>query len=181
MKIYTRTGDDGTTGLFGGDRVSKDDLRIHAYGTVDELNSVIGLARTYQADPRTAEILDLIQRDLFVLGSDLAAPRDVKSPHSVRVDEGGVAKIERLIDELDAQLPALTNFILPGGTSCAAVLHLARNVCRRAERLAVACQAQEDIGPVVIRFLNRLSDLLFVLARRVNREAGVEDVVWKKT
>ncbi len=180
MKIYTKTGDDGTTGLFGGERVSKDALRIEAYGTVDELNAVIGLARCYADNDKTEDLLHEIQNDLFNLGADLATPLGIDNTLIVRMKSADCERLESWIDELDAALPELTNFILPGGHAAAAHLHLARNVCRRAERLAVGLSRKEKIGDYVVIYLNRLSDLLFVLARWVNRQKGFEEIRWGK-
>lgn len=179
-KIYTKTGDDGTTGLFGGGRVPKDSARIEAYGTVDELNSTIGLCRAKCEYPWLTELFQNIQQKLFVLGADLATPMETRSTYAVpRIEVGDVTAFERAIDEQDAELPALKHFILPGGSELAARLHAARTVCRRAERMLVHLRSLEEIGANDIVFLNRLSDLLFVLARRANQLAGVGDVEWK--
>ena len=185
MKVYTRTGDDGTTGLFGGDRVAKSHPRLHAYGTADEANAAVGLARAHlragelpaEAAARADALLARIQHDLFVLGGDLASPHATRYPVP-RVEAAHVAALEEAIDGLDAELPPLKSFILPGGTAAAAALHVARTVVRRAERLTVEMAAQEPISDGVVRYLNRLSDLLFVLARWANARAGVEDVAW---
>lgn len=179
-KIYTKTGDDGTTGLFGGRRVAKDSLRIEAYGTVDELNSAIGLARALGVVPDHDALLATIQENLFVLGADLATPHDaMKNFPLPRVIPEDVVCLERAIDTLEATLPPLKNFIQPGGTPAGAALHLARTVCRRAERATVMLAHEEpDIGALPVQYLNRLSDLLFVLARAVNHEAGVEEHPW---
>lgn len=188
MRIYTKTGDDGSTGLFGGRRVSKTDPRVEAYGSVDELSSAVGLAlaaggpgATEARGPAGLEtILASIQLDLFVLGSDLAAPREQTKEASYlpRLEPGHVRALEGWIDEYEARLPRLSNFILPGGSPLAAHLHHARTVCRRAERATVALAALVDIGPVPVQYLNRLADLLFVLARWANRAAGVPEVEW---
>ncbi len=179
MKIYTKTGDDGTTGLFGGGRVAKDSSRIEAYGTVDELNSVIGVARATISDTALTNLLERIQQNLFVLGADLATPLDARSNYAIpRIDEKDVRELEIAIDENEAHLTPLKRFILPGGSQAAANLHLARTVCRRAERLIVALSREQEIGSSDIVFLNRLSDLLFVLARRANQLSGVDDVEW---
>lgn len=180
MKIYTKTGDDGTTGLFGGGRVTKDALRIEAYGTVDELNAVIGIVRSAKPPKALDAILHRIQNELFNLGADLATPYDVSNSYIPRMQAVHVEKLEHSIDAVDAQLPELTNFILPGGAPVAAYLHLARNVCRRAERLTVSLSKNENIGPLVITYLNRLSDLLFVLARWANQLAGEDEIKWSK-
>lgn len=189
LKIYTRTGDDGDTGLFGGQRVHKDDLRVEAYGTVDELNAVLGVARTHApaSDADIDALLQTLQNDLFGLGSDLATPeeKDTKKGriHITRVSPAQVAALEAQIDRFEAELPPLTNFILPGGSALASSLHLGRVVCRRAERCCVTlARAEADIAPLnpdVIRYLNRLSDLLFVLCRVANKRRDVPDVVWK--
>jgi len=176
MKIYTRTGDDGTTALFAGGRVSKTDLRVETYGTVDELNAALGLARAQQ--PAGDAWLAQMQRQLFTLGADLATPLDARSSHIVRLDAAAVDWLEAVIDEATAALPPLTHFILPAGCPAAAHLHLARTVCRRAERLAVALAAQEPVSAQVVPYLNRLSDLLFTLARWENAQAGVPDDIW---
>lgn len=180
MKIYTKTGDDGTTGLFGGERVTKDAVRIDAYGTVDELNGVIGIVRSNSNDKKLDSYLHEIQNDLFKLGADLATPMNVTNDHIVRIHSKDSAKLEKWIDELDAELPALTNFILPGGHHSAAYLHLARNVCRRAERLTVSLSRKEPVGSEVLVYLNRLSDFLFVLARWVNLRQGIAEIKWEK-
>jgi cob(I)alamin adenosyltransferase len=185
VKVYTRTGDDGTTGLFGGGRVAKSHPRLHAYGTVDEANAAVGLARAaLRADGLSAEalahadaLLDAVQHDLFVLGGDLAAPGETRYPVP-RIEPAHTTALERAIDGLDADLPPLKHFILPGGTGGAAALHLARTVVRRAERLTVELAALDDVSEAAVHYLNRLSDLLFVLARWANARAGVADVEW---
>jgi cob(I)alamin adenosyltransferase len=180
MKIYTKTGDDGTTGLFGAGRVRKDSPRIEAYGTVDELNSHIGVARALEPDSPTASLLGSIQSKLFVLGADLATPQTVSANVSVpRVTGPDVQELECAIDENEVGLATLKNFILPAGSMLAAQLHVCRTVCRRAERLLVSLSHEEEIGSFDIMYLNRLSDLLFVLARRANKDARVADVEWK--
>ena len=182
MKIYTRTGDQGTTALFGGDRVTKSHPRIEAYGTVDEVNSAVGLARSLlrgePGEDRLDPVLARLQADLFVLGADLATPSAAK-PTVPRMEAGHAERLEREIDRFDEALLPLKHFILPGGTSAAAALHLARTVCRRAERLAVAAAGLEALNEHAVTYLNRLSDLLFVLARWANREAGLEDATWQ--
>ena len=178
-KVYTRTGDDGTTSLGGGERVPKDSLRIEAYGTVDELNSQIGAAIASGLDSALSEPLGSIQNDLFHLGSDLCVPEEDKSARPVpRIEARHVDPLERLIDRLSEELPPLENFVLPGGSPGAAQLHVARAVCRRAERLVVTLARNEPVGPQVIVYLNRLSDLLFVMARSENRRKGAPDVLW---
>ena len=183
MKIYTRTGDAGTTGLFGGDRVRKDHPRIEAYGTVDEVNSVLGLARARLAEApgreRLEPLLARIQEELFILGADLATPRGSRATVP-RIEHTHVAALERAIDGFEEDLPALKHFVLPGGTEVAGTFHVARTVCRRAERRtveAVAGDAHEQPCEAAI-YLNRLSDLLFVLARWANQQAGTPEAVW---
>jgi cob(I)alamin adenosyltransferase len=181
MKIYTKTGDAGLTGLFGGGRVPKDDIRVEAYGDVDELNAVIGVARSVEAMPRIDEVLVPIQRDLFAIGALLATPdRDKMAQHlqKARVDEQRIEELERAIDDGDAELEPLTAFIIPGGTPKAAALHVARTVCRRAERHVVRLQHEVELPPLAVIYLNRLSDLLFTLARVANRRSGAGEVTW---
>jgi cob(I)alamin adenosyltransferase len=181
MRIYTRTGDAGDTGLFGGGRVGKDDPRVEAYGDVDELNAALGLARAVEMMPRIDETLVPIQRDLFSLGALLATPdREKMRQHleKARIDEGRVAELERAIDDGEAELEPLRAFIVPGGTPKAAALHVARTVCRRAERRVVTLARDVELPEIVVVYLNRLSDLLFVLARVANRRAGAGEVTW---
>jgi cob(I)alamin adenosyltransferase len=181
MKIYTKTGDQGSTGLFGGGRVPKDDVRVEAYGDVDELNAVIGMARSVEMMPRIDEVLVPIQRDLFAIGALLATPnREKMAQHleKARIDEARIAELEHAIDDGEAELEPLTAFILPGGTPKAAALHVARTVCRRAERHVVSLQHEVELPPLAIIYLNRLSDLLFTLARVANRRAGAGEVTW---
>ena len=175
-RIYTRTGDDGTTGLADGSRRPKSDLRLESYGTVDELNSTVGLAvrAVSGSHPAIARLLESIQHDLFDLGADLATPG---REEGLRISAGQVEALEKAIDHANADLPALESFVLPGGSESACWLHLARTVCRRAERLTVALAATEELNPELIRYLNRLSDLFFVLSRSANR-GGDEDVLW---
>jgi cob(I)alamin adenosyltransferase len=178
-RVYTRTGDDGTTGLGGGQRVPKDSARIAAYGTVDELNSALGAALACGLGERLGAALRRIQNELFHLGSDLCVREEDKARKPVPViDQRHVAALEELLDELTDQLGPLTNFILPGGSPGAAQLHVARTVCRRAERLLVALSREEAIGPFVVPYVNRLSDALFVMARYENFEKGVADTLW---
>lgn len=181
MKIYTKTGDKGETGLFGGGRVSKDNLRIEAYGTIDELNSVLGVTINYIKDESVITLLRKIQSELFVAGSDLAAPRDKENAKFKipRVEKEASEELERQIDFYSGKLEELRHFILPGGSMGASYLHLARTVCRRAERLVVALNKTVETGDKIIVYLNRLSDLLFVLARYENMVSGVPDVAWK--
>lgn len=179
MKIYTKTGDDGTTGLLGGDRIGKSDPRIECYGTVDELNACLGLAAAAKGE--FVEKLLAVQNDLFVIGSHLVTPKQGPAAAMLpRLDESMTARLETQIDAADAELIPLRQFILPGGTELAARLHLARTVCRRAERLIAAVAAEHPIPPIILIYLNRLSDWLFVMARLANRRAGVPDVPWEK-
>ncbi|MER3522887.1 MAG: ATP:cob(I)alamin adenosyltransferase [Ignavibacteria bacterium] len=179
MKIYTKTGDKGDTSLFGGQRVPKDALRIEAYGTVDELNSVLGIVRADNHDEQFDEILEEIQNELFDLGADLATPRSVPAKAITRIEARHAARLEKVIDKLETELKPLRTFILPGGSPVAARLHFARTVCRRAERAVVRLSRNEDIGQAVTVYLNRLSDLLFVLARCANHRAGIPEMKWK--
>jgi cob(I)alamin adenosyltransferase len=181
-RIYTRTGDDGTTGLVTGERRSKHDLRIEAYGTVDETNACIGLVRLNTAHDHAVDaMLARIQNDLFDLGADLATPESAKSQRRepLRVSDAQVERLERELDGLNEALAPLRSFVLPGGTPAAATLHLARTVCRRAERLVVALneKPEEAVSPAAIKYLNRLSDFLFVAARHANQR-GEGDVLW---
>ena len=176
MPIYTGTGDDGSTGLFGNKRVSKGDLRIHAYGTVDELNAVLGLARTEPLPGALDERLGSIQNILFEVGAELATPSRTEAP----TVEAAVREAETWIDESEAQLPQLGNFILPGGHRQAAILHLARTTARRAERLVWSVTQQESVPRALGIYLNRLSDLFFSWARLCNLQAGVDDVPWQQ-
>ena len=183
MRIYTRTGDAGDTGLFGGGRVPKNHPRVEAYGDVDELNAAIGFARSIEQMSRIDEVLVPIQRDLFAIGALLATPdREKMRQHleKARVDEERIGQLERAIDDGDRELEPLRSFIVPGGTPKAAALHLARTVCRRAERRVVSLTDSgiEEIPQVVVIYLNRLSDLLFTLARVANRRAGAGEVTW---
>ena len=181
MKIYTKTGDEGQTGLFGGGRVGKDHPRVEAYGDVDELNAVLGVARSVEMMPRIDEVLVPIQRDLFGIGALLATPNPEKMRQQLekaRIDDERIAQLERAIDDGEAELEPLRAFIVPGGTPKAAALHVARTVCRRAERRVVHLQHEVEIPQLVVIYLNRLSDLLFVLARVANRRAGAGEVTW---
>jgi cob(I)alamin adenosyltransferase len=180
LKTYTKTGDKGETSLFGGKRVPKDDPRIEAYGTVDELNSVIGAARSFNENKILDLVLSEIQNQLFVLGADLATPSDVKSPAMKRMTVKDYISLEGLIDDFESKLGSLNSFILPAGTKAASFLHNARTVCRRAERLVVPLKKKEEASEEALIFLNRLSDLLFVLARYANKISGVKDVPWKQ-
>ncbi|HEY0180310.1 MAG TPA: cob(I)yrinic acid a,c-diamide adenosyltransferase [Dokdonella sp.] len=172
-KIYTRTGDDGTTGLGDGARVTKDSARVAAYGTVDELNSAIGIVLATELPPAVRETLEQIQHELFDLGGELCIPG------SALIQAGDVARLERTLDAFNADLPPLKDFILPGGGAAAAQCHLARTICRRAERETVALAHGEAVRAEAIGYLNRLSDLLFVLARVLARAAGHGEVLWR--
>ncbi|HKW39624.1 MAG TPA: cob(I)yrinic acid a,c-diamide adenosyltransferase [Gemmatimonadales bacterium] len=183
MKIYTRTGDHGETGLFGGGRVPKDHLRVEAYGQVDELNAAIGMALALEPRTYGREILEQIQRDLFTIGAELATRNPEKLEKALkgpRVGPAEVASLEQTIDRYETQVPPLKQFVLPGGVPKAAALHLARTVCRRAERAVVTFHRKHKTGGLssVVPYLNRLSDLLFVLARVANHAAGVPEIPW---
>lgn len=179
MKIYTKTGDDGSTGLFGGDRVSKSDPRIECYGSVDELNASVGLARV-EAQGELADALLRVQSELFVIGSHLATPEDSPQTRSLPlIEEAMIGRLEMEIDSAESELPRLRNFILPGGCELAARLHLARTVCRRAERNLVTFAQDRPVAAAIITYMNRLSDWLFVMARLANHRAKVADIVWE--
>lgn len=182
MKIYTRTGDAGQTSLRWGERVPKDSLRVEAYGTVDEANALVGLAIAYGLAEPLSGMLVRIQRELFDVGADLAVPPDKDKGEQPKVQPQFVATLEADIDALDAGLAPLRSFILPGGSLAASVLHTARGVVRRAERRVVSLQGAEPVDPLLLKYLNRLSDFLFVASRAANQQAGVEDVKveWKK-
>jgi cob(I)alamin adenosyltransferase len=181
-KIYTRGGDEGETSLGGGERVSKDSLRVAAYGTVDELNACLGVALATGPSPRLAELVGPIQNELFHLGADLSFPEAQKARHAAhplpQIEARHVERLEELIDEFNAEVGPLENFILPGGSIGAAQLHVARTVCRRAERAVVALARAEPVGGYALRYLNRLSDLLFVMARYENRQRGLAEPLW---
>jgi len=181
LKIYTKTGDDGQTALFGGGRVEKDHPRVEAYGDVDELNAFLGMARSVELMPRIDEVLVPIQRDLFSIGALLATPDHDKMREQLqkaRIDEERIAELEHAIDDCDRELEALRSFILPGGTPKSSALHVARTVCRRAERRVVALHREVGLPELVVIYLNRLSDLLFMLARVANKRAGAGEVTW---
>ncbi|MFC2130645.1 cob(I)yrinic acid a,c-diamide adenosyltransferase [Bacteroidota bacterium] len=180
MKIYTKTGDKGTTSLYNGKRVPKSSPRVETYGTVDVLNSILGIAIAHDPPGIMKEDITKISNMLFNLGSDLATPLDSNSKFKPeRIKEEQITYLEQNIDEYTEQMPPLKNFILPGGTKSAAFLHYARTVCRRAERLAVALSEKENIGELPVIFLNRLSDYLFTAARYANHLSGVKDREWK--
>ena len=182
MKIYTKTGDSGETGLFGGERVSKNTIRIEAYGTIDELNAFIGLTIIEVSDKSVKDLLQIIQNWLFSIGADLATPDNEKTKklNVFRTSEEYYKYIEKEIDKYESKLDELRNFILPGGTKGAALLHICRTITRRAERMVVALNSTVKIGNNIIIFLNRLSDLFFVLARFDNAVTGTPDVIWNK-
>ena len=180
-KIYTRRGDDGSTGLFGGPRVRKDDLRVAAYGDVDELNSALGVAREeLLAFADLLSLVDSLQSELFTLGAELATPDADQAPKEVpRIGAEHVKRLEREIDRLTGELPEMKNFILPGGSRAGAALHLCRTVCRRAERKMVSLADGAPVSPQALAYVNRLSDLLFVMARAANLRAGGREIPWK--
>ncbi len=177
MKIYTKTGDEGDTGLQGGKRISKSSERIRAYGNVDEVNSILGLVSSHKIDQDVDELLKKIQTELFVLGSDLSNPdMDVKQN---RISKNMIEELEKKIDEYEKELPPLSNFILPGGADSASLVHLARTVTRRAETNVVSLSKTEKINTECQVYLNRLSDLLFVIARVLNKRSKTPDIVWE--
>lgn len=185
MKIYTKTGDKGTTALFGGTRVPKHHIRIEAYGTIDELNSHIGLIRDQDIDPLHINLLLRIQDRLFTAGAQLATPPDKKTLKNGKsrlniptVSEADISQLEAAIDAMDSQLPQMTHFVLPGGHPIVSYCHVARCVCRRAERLSVHLSQEDTVDEAVLRYLNRLSDYLFVLARKLTFELGVAETKW---
>jgi cob(I)alamin adenosyltransferase len=173
-KIYTRTGDDGTTGLGDGSRTDKDCARVAAYGTTDELNSILGMILSYEVPDKAGQVLHEVQHHLFDLGGELCIPG-----HQA-IQQSHIDWLERVLDYFNDDLPALKDFILPGGSQGAATCHLARTVCRRAERLVVTLQRDEPVPPFSMKYLNRLSDLLFVLARVLSRHDGGREVLWQK-
>lgn len=179
MKIYTKTGDSGTTSLLGGARVSKAHIRIEAYGTVDELNSYIGLLRDQPVNESRKDFLKQIQDRLFTLGADLATEPGKDKVVKPDLFDRDVESLEQAMDDMDAQLPALKNFVLPGGHQSVSFAHLARCVCRRAERIAIALNDAEPVDALSIRYLNRLSDYLFLLGRKMAAELNAEEVKWE--
>lgn len=179
MKIYTKTGDQGTTALFGGKRVSKADLRIETYGTIDELNSYIGLVRDQEINADRKNVLIEIQDRLFTIGSILATEPGNTKVKVPSLSESDVIFLEKEIDTMEASLPPMKFFVLPGGHQSVSFCHVARTVCRRAERLTIALNSQEMIDPLVIKYLNRLSDFLFVLSRKMTQDLNAEEVAWK--
>ena len=181
-KIYTRHGDDGSTGLFGGPRVRKDDLRVRAYGEVDELNSALGVARCSLSDERVKDLaaqVDALQSELFTLGAELATPDPENAPKGVpKIQAAAVTRMEEEIDRLTAALPPMRFFILPAGSPAAAALHLCRTICRRAERTMVELARQSHVAAEALAWINRLSDLLFTMARAANVRVGAREVPW---
>jgi cob(I)alamin adenosyltransferase len=178
MKIYTKTGDTGDTSLFGGKRVPKSALRIESYGTVDELNALLGVVRALRPPAEMDNLLEKIQNQLFVLGADLAAPFDSGPSNTQRIRQIDIQSLEETIDRLDASLEPLRSFIVPGGSLVSAQIHAARTICRRAERFVDALGRKEEIGKLPLMYLNRLADLLFVAARYMNKLAGIEETKW---
>ena len=185
MKIYTKTGDKGTTALYGGTRVSKHHLRIEAYGTVDELNSYIGLLRDQDIDKDSIQALIKIQNELFTLGAMLATPTEKELLKSgkerlniLKINDDSILLLEHQIDDMNAELPEMTNFILPGGHQTVSFCHITRCICRRAERLTSALSETEIINPVILIYLNRLSDYLFVLARKLTKDLSIKEIPW---
>ena len=185
MKIYTKTGDKGETSLYGGTRVPKYHLRIDAYGTVDELNSYIGLLRSYLTDNHTSEILLKVQNDLFTMGATLATPPEKEKLKSgkdrlsiTKISEKEITLLEHEIDTIDATLPQMTHFVLPGGHPTVSFCHVARSVCRRAERLIVQLHHNEPVDDYILTYFNRLSDYLFVLARKLTFDNNIEEIPW---
>ena len=187
-KVYTRTGDRGETALVGGKRVPKDSLRIEAYGTIDELNSIVGLARVFNEENLHAgeahqfldEVLCQVQDELFDLGSELATPPEFFQQGMYRVGGGEIARLEKLMDKCQKDLEPLTSFILPGGGRVGAYLHQCRTVCRRAEREILRLSHEEEINPEVVKYVNRLSDLFFVLSRWIAKQTGEQEYLWQR-
>ncbi len=179
MKIYTKTGDTGETSLYGGERVPKNDLRLEVYGTLDELNACLGLALTKEGAKEYQSIILDIQNDLFAVGSELASLGKPTPANLKLLSDDALIKLEQMMDELTKTLPPLTNFILPGGTALAAYLHLARTVCRRAERVCVKLNQVQKIRPLIMCYLNRLSDFLFLLARQINHQTVTPEIIWQ--
>ena len=179
MKIYTRTGDDGTTGLIGGSRVKKYNIRLEAYGTIDELNSYIGLIRSMQTDEHTDHVLEIIQNKLFVIGANLATEESIDLiKKQLPCKKADIELLETEMDEMNASLPELRNFILPGGCQASSFCHVARTVCRRAERHIVELAENKEVDANLIKFINRLSDYLFVLSRKVNQDQKAAEILW---
>lgn len=181
MKIYTRTGDDGTTGLIGGSRVKKYDLRLEAYGTVDELNSYLGVVRSFQTNGHADQILEQIQNKLFVIGAHLASDDSITLvKKQMPLGEKDILLLEKEMDKINEQLPELRNFILPGGCQATSFCHVSRTVCRRTERLIVELSEKTDIDPNLVKYINRLSDYLFVLSRKISMDQNVPEMLWSQ-
>jgi cob(I)alamin adenosyltransferase len=179
MKIYTRTGDDGTTGLIGGTRVKKYDIRLEAYGTVDELNSYLGVVRSLQNDELADRILEKIQHKLFVIGAHLASDDSITLvKEQMPLSEADLVLLEKEMDRMNELLPELRNFILPGGCQATSFCHVARTVCRRAERLIVELSEKMKVDPILIKYINRLSDYLFVLSRKISMDQKAAEILW---
>jgi len=180
FKVYTKTGDAGTTGLIGGTRVPKHHLRLEAYGTVDELNSYLGLIRSHEVEAKSKEILLIVQNKLFLIGSRLATDEEKSDlKQKLPIEESDILLLEKEMDRLDEELPELNNFVLPGGSVANGFCHVARTVCRRAERRANQLAGEIDINPLLLRYLNRLSDYLFVLSRKVLLDVEADEIKWK--
>lgn len=179
MKIYTKTGDGGETSLLGGKRVPKDTLRVEAYGTIDELNSILGVSRSFNLNGEIDTLLSQIQSELFTMGAELAASGEDKAPGGGRISDETISRLERQIDDFESRLPGLKNFILPGGNRPASSLHHARTVCRRSERLLVSLMRREQVRGILLVYLNRLSDLLFVMARLSNHLSNDPETIWR--
>lgn len=180
FKVYTKTGDSGTTGLIGGTRVPKHHLRLEAYGTVDELNSYIGLIRSHDIEAKSKELLLTIQNKLFLIGSRLATDEEKSDlKQKLPIEESDILLLEKEMDRMDEELPELNNFVLPGGSVANGFCHVARTICRRAERRANQLASEIDINPLLLKYLNRLSDYLFVLSRKVLLDVGVDEIKWK--
>lgn len=179
MKIYTRTGDDGTTGLIGGSRVKKHNIRLESYGTIDELNSYVGLIRSMQTDKQTDNVLEIIQNKLFVIGANLATDESIEMIRKqLPCKKADIELLEKEIDRMNMDLPELRNFILPGGSQAASFCHVARTVCRRAERKIVELSEKAEVDTNLVKFVNRLSDYLFVLSRKVNHDQKAPEILW---
>ncbi len=179
MKIYTRTGDDGTTGLIGGSRVKKHNIRLESYGTIDELNSYIGLIRSMQTDKHADKVLEIVQNKLFVIGANLATDESITLiKKQLPCKNADIELLETEMDEMNTSLPELRNFILPGGCQASSFCHVARTVCRRAERHIVELADNKEVDPNLIRYVNRLSDYLFVLSRKINLDQKAPEIVW---
>ena len=189
ITIYTKKGDSGETSLIFGSRVSKNNIRVRAYGSIDELNATLGLARSFVKDQKLSKIVQTIQNELFNIGAELASPQKLKKPATkegtadayFQLEKAKVEELEAIIDDYDEELPTLKNFILPGGSKEAAFLHFSRTVTRRAERVLSSLSKKEAINPNILAYINRLSDLLFVLARYLNQQSGNKELPWQKT